>query len=86
MNVAASQFGDGARIPLDPPVNDRLVAVSWAMKKNAIVITTNVCRRTRSAISPSGTASTPPRAPASGSSAKTASPVRCQSLAAMPTV
>ncbi len=86
MNVAASQFGEGARIPLDPPVTDRLVAVSWAMKKYAIVTTTKVCRRTRSAISPSGTASTPASAPASGSSAKTASPVRCQSRAAIPTV
>ena len=86
MNVAAAQFGDGARMPLDPPVQDRLVAVSCAMKKNAIVITTNVCRLTRSAMSPSGTESAAATPPASGSSAKTGSPFSCHALAAMPTV
>ena len=73
-------------MPLDPPVTDRLVTVSCAMKKYAIVMTTNVCRRTRSAISPSGTASTPASTPASGSSANTVSPVRCQARAAIATV
>ena len=32
----------------------RLDAASWKMNMNAIVITTNVCRRARSAISPVG--------------------------------
>ena len=35
-----------------PPVNGRLKASSWKTKKIAIVTTTNVCRRVRSAIEP----------------------------------
>ena len=56
------------------------------MKKYAIVTTTKVCRRTRSAISPSGTARTAATAAASSSSTNTASPVTCQARAAIPTV
>ena len=70
-----------------PPVRElRLKAISWKMKNTAIVITMNVCRRTRSAIRPNGTAITAPTTAASGSSANTPVPVTCQSLAAMPTV
>ncbi len=49
-----------------------------------MVITMKVCRRTRRAISPNGTAMSAPTAPQSGSSAKTAVPWMCQSRAAMP--
>ena len=56
------------------------------MKKKAIVMTMNVCRLTRSATSPNGTAMAAPTRPQSGSSAKTESPVMCQSRAAMPIV
>ena len=51
-----------------------------------MVTTTNVCRRTRSAMSPNGTATSPAASPASGSRANSRSPVTCQSWAAMPTV
>ncbi len=85
MNVSGDQFGTGASSPLEPPVIDRFDAESWAMKKNAIVITTKVCRRTRSAIRPSGIAITVAISPASGSRAKTEAPFSCQSLAMMPT-
>jgi hypothetical protein len=50
------------------------------------VTTKNVCRWTRSAIRPKGTATTAPTIPASGSKANTTFPVSCQSLAAIPTV
>ncbi len=65
-------------------MNQKLNAISWKMKKTAMVITMNVCRRTRSAISPNGIAITAPTAPQSGSSAKTVVPWTCQSRAAMP--
>ena len=64
----------------------KLNAISWKMKKKAIVMTMNVCRLTRSAISPNGTAMAAPTRPQSGSSAKTESPVMFQSRAAMPIV
>ncbi len=69
-----------------PPVNERLNAISWKMKKIAMVITTNVCRRTRSAIRPNGTAMAAATTAASGSRANSAGPVICQSLAATPAV
>ena len=56
------------------------------MKNTAMVITMNVCRRTRSATRPNGTAIAAPTAAASGSSTNTSTPFMCQSLAAMPTV
>ena len=59
-------------------------AISWKMKKKAIVITMNVCRLTRSAARPNGTAMTAPTAIESGSRANTVVPVMFQSLAAMP--
>ena len=62
----------------------RLNAMSWKMKKMAIVMTTKVCRRTRSATRPNGTAIRAATTAASGSSANSAVPVICQSLAAMP--
>ncbi len=56
------------------------------MKKIAIVTTTNVCRRVRSAISPTGIAISPATAPATGSRANTAQPpATCQSWAASAT-
>jgi len=55
------------------------------MKNTAIVITMNVCRRTRNATRPNGTAITAPTAAASGSRAKTPTPVMCHARAAMPT-
>ena len=54
------------------------------MKKIAMVITMNVCRRTRRAISPNGIAMSAPTAAQSGRSSKTAVPCMCQSRAAMP--
>ena len=83
--MAADQFRIGASIPLVPPVNEKLNAISWKMKKKAIVMTTNVCRRTRSATSPSGTAMTAAATAASGSRPNTASPARCQSRAPIAT-
>ena len=56
----AGQLRNGESSPLEPPVNQKLNAISWKMKKTAIVITMNVCRRTRSAISPNGTAMSAP--------------------------
>ncbi len=58
--------------------------MSWKMKNTAIVMTTNVWRRTRSAIRPNGIARIAPSSPVSGSSAKTMDPVRCQSWVAIP--
>ena len=56
---------NGSCRPEVPPVKERLDAAFWKMKKNAIVITTKVWRRTRSDIQPKGTAmaiaTTPPR-------------------------
>jgi hypothetical protein len=86
LKVAGAQFRIGASMPLVPPVNEKLNAISWKMKKNAIVITTNVCLRTRSATSPSGTATAAATTAASGSRANTASPVSCQSWAHTATV
>jgi len=54
------------------------------MKNTAIVITMKVCRLTRSAIRPNGTAISAPTAADSGSRANTPVPVTCQSRAAMP--
>jgi hypothetical protein len=65
-------------------VNEKLNAISWKMKKTAIVTTMNVCLRTRSAISPNGIAISAPTAALSGSSSKTAVACMCQSRAAMP--
>ena len=45
-------------------------AASWKMNMNAIVITTNVWRRARSAINPVGIATSPATMPATGTSAK----------------
>ena len=56
------------------------------MKKNAMVITTKVCRRTRSAISPSGTATSAATRPPSGSSAKMSPPGSFHCLVSRPTV
>ena len=67
-------------------MNEKLEAISWKMKKMAMVTTTNVCRRTRSATRPNGTATTAATTAASGIRANTAFPVRCQSRAAIPTV
>ena len=82
--MAAGQLRNGEFSPLDPPVNEKLNAISWKMKNTAMVMTMNVCRRTRSAISPNGTAMIAPTAALSGSSAKTVVPSMCQSRAAMP--
>ena len=57
------QLRNGDCRPLDPPVKLKLNAISWKMKKTAIVITMNVCRLTRSAISPNGTAMAAPTRP-----------------------
>ena len=65
-NVAGSQLRNGGKIPVVPPVQLKLEAISWKMKKTAMVTTTKVCRRTRSAISPNGTATTTAASPASG--------------------
>ena len=54
------------------------------MKKTAIVITMNVCRLTRSAISPNGTAMMAPTTAAKGSRANADVPVKCQADAAAP--
>ena len=87
MKVVGDQGRNGADVPLVPPVKDwKLKAISWKMKNTAIVITMNVCRRTRSATRPNGTAMAAPTAAASGSRPNTATPLTCQSLAAMPTV
>ncbi len=56
------------------------------MKKIAIVITTNVCRRAWSATRPNGMATIAPARAPSGMSQNTASPLRFQSLARMATV
>ena len=48
---------------MEPPVKEKLKAISWKMKKTAIVITMNVCRRTRSATRPNGTAISAPDRP-----------------------
>ena len=53
-------------IPVAPPVQLKLEAISWKMKNTAIVTTTKVCRRTRSATSPNGTATTAATRPPSG--------------------
>ena len=66
-------------------MKEKLAAASWKMKNTAMVITMNVCLRTRSATRPNGTAITAPTAAASGSRANTPTPLMCQSLAAMPT-
>ena len=56
------------------------------MKKIAIVTTTNVWRRVRSAIRPTGIAIRPATTPPNGSSANTAQPpATCQSWAASAT-
>ena len=69
-----------------PPVNPRLVAASWKMKKIAIVTTTNVWRRVRRATSPTGIAISPATIPPNGSSANTGHPpATCQSRAASAT-
>ena len=83
MKPAAGQLRNGASSPLEPPVNQKLNAISWKMKKMAMVITMKVCRRTRSAISPNGTAISAPTAAQSGSSAKAVVPWMCQSRAAI---
>ena len=85
MKVVGDQGRNGAETPTLPPVKEKLNAISWKMKNTAIVMTMNVCLRTRSAIRPNGTAITAPTAAASGSSANTATPLMCQALAAMPT-
>ena len=64
-------------MPLVPLVNEKLKAISWKMKKIAIVTTTNVCRRTRSAIKPTGRATPAATSPASGSVAKITFPFNC---------
>ena len=73
-------------MPEVPPVKDRLNAASWKMKKIAIVTTTNVWRRVRSATKPTGMAARPATSPPKGSSANTAQPPgTCQSCAASAT-
>ena len=57
-----------------PPVKARFDAASWKMNMNAIVMTTNVWRRARSAISPVGIAINPATMPATGTSANTGQP------------
>ncbi len=73
-------------IPDEPPVKPKLKAISWKMKKIAIVITTNVCRRARRATRPNGTATIAPATAPSGISQNTDSPLRCQCWARMATV
>ena len=73
-------------MPVVPPVNEKLKAISWKMKKMAIVTTRNVFRRTRSVIKPKGTAMPAAIKPASGSVANTTFPFNCQSLDAIPAV
>ena len=51
-----------------------LNAASWKMKKIAIVTTTNVWRRVRNAISPTGTAISAAMIPHSGNSANEGQP------------
>ncbi len=65
-------------------MNQKLNAISWKMKKMAMVITMNVCRRTRSAISPNGTAMAAPTAAHERYQREDAVPSMCQSRAAMP--
>ncbi len=86
MKLVGFQGRNGAATPTLPPVKEKLAAISWKMKNTAIVITMNVCLRTRSATRPNGTAITAPTAAASGSRANTLTPLTCQSLAAMPMV
>ena len=84
--LAAENGANGSRIPDVPPVNPRFSASSWKMKKIAMVITTNVWRRTRSATSPNGTAIAAAISPPNGSSANTSQPPgTCQSRAASAT-
>ena len=86
MKFAAENGAIGSRMPDVPPVKPRLVAASWKMKKMAMVTTTNVWRRVRSATSPTGMAISPATRPPNGSSPKTAHPpVTCQSRAASAT-
>ena len=66
--VLSWKRANGVEMPPFPLVNARLKAMSWKMKNTAMVTTTNVCRRTRSAISPNGTAITAPAMPPRGSS------------------
>ena len=51
-----------------------------------MVMTTNVCRRTRSAISPNGTATTAAASPPSGSRKKMVPPITFQCVVSSPTV
>ena len=83
--MAGFHCRNGADTPWLPWVKARLKASSWKMKKIAIVTTTNVCRRTRSATSPNGTATAAAASPASGRVAKITSPVRCWCQASSPT-
>ena len=55
------------------------------MKNIAIVITMKVCRLTRSATRPNGTAISAPTTAPSGISPNTPTPPTCQSRAATPT-
>jgi hypothetical protein len=84
--VSGDQSGVGSWIPAVPPVSGRLNAASWKMKKIAMVTTTNVWRRVRSATIPIGIAASPATRPPTGSSAKTSHPpLKCQSRAASAT-
>ncbi len=85
-NVFGSQLRNGGKIPVAPPVQLKLYAISWKMKKMAMVTTTKVCRRTRSAIRPNGTATAAAARPATGYSAKTTPPTRFRCLDSSATV
>ena len=75
---------NGEFSPLDPPVKEKLNAISWKMKNTAIVMTMNVCRRTCSAMRPKTSAMPAPMTPTSGSRAKTCVPWTFQPLAMRP--
>ena len=84
--MAAENGAIGRNSPDVPPVKLKLYAANWKMKKIAIVTTTNVWRRVRSATSPTGIATSAATRPPKGSSANTAQPpLTCQSWAARAT-
>ena len=86
MKLAAEKGASGSRMPEVPPVKLRLNAASWKMKKMAIVTTTKVCRRVRSATRPTGIAISPATRPPKSTSANTGHPpATCQSRAATAT-
>ncbi len=69
--MACGQLRNGEFSPLEPPVKEKLNAISWKMKNTAIVMTMNVCRRTCRAMRPKASAMAAPMTPTSGSRSKT---------------